>query len=52
MILKWFPDNERAIATTVVTMSLVLGSIIGVALGPIFVYDSDKVNQELGKVHC
>jgi hypothetical protein len=45
---RWFADSERALATTIGSLATPFGCILGMALGPLFVYDSDKYNILLG----
>jgi len=46
---RWFPDNERARATTFASLSDPLGIIVGMVLSPFFIQDSDKDDPEEGK---
>ncbi|KAG1681803.1 Solute carrier family 49 member A3 [Nymphon striatum] len=39
----WFPDNQRAIATTVVSMANPIGIIVGFAIPPIIVHEANGV---------
>jgi len=48
---KWFPDDQRALATSLGSLAGPFGSIIGLALGPFYIYDDDIDNPELGKEH-
>lgn len=48
---KWFADNERALATTIGSLALPLGCIMGMVLGPMFILDSDKEDVALGVSH-
>jgi len=40
---RWFSDNERALATAIGSLSLAIGCIIGMVLGPFY------INSSLGK---
>ena len=51
MATVWFADDERAIATTVGSLSIPLGCIMGMVTGPFFILDRDKVNHAQGKEH-
>jgi len=46
----WFADNERALATTIGSLSTPIGCIIGMVIGPIFVSEIDKWKPEQGKI--
>jgi len=37
---RWFADDERALATAIGSLSLPLGCIIGMVLGPLFIHDN------------
>ena len=50
-INNWFADNERAVATTIATLTLPIGCIMGLVIGPFFIHESDKYSPELGKKH-
>lgn len=47
----WFADDERALATAIGSLSNPLGCIIGLVLGPIYVPEIDKneENENAGK---
>lgn len=49
MVNNWFGDDERALATSIATLSMPMGCILGLALGPLFIPDSDRYNPEEGK---
>mmetsp|Transcript_23459 Transcript_23459/g.36141 ORF Transcript_23459/g.36141 Transcript_23459/m.36141 type:complete len:171 (+) Transcript_23459:863-1375(+) len=51
MATNWFPDDQRALATALGSLSNPLGCIFGLALGPFFVFESDKDDHEAGKEH-
>ena len=42
----WFGDNERSVAIGLIAFSFALGSIVGLTLGPMFVYEEDKDDPE------
>ena len=42
----WFSDNERAMA--IGSLSLPIGAIIGLAIGPFFIKSEDKLDHEKG----
>lgn len=46
---RWFPDSERARATTIMGMADPIGCIIGIAIGPFVIFDSDMDDHDLGK---
>lgn len=46
---SWFADDERAIATTIGSLSIPLGCIMGMVTGPFFISDRDKVHHSEGK---
>lgn len=48
---RWFKDNERAMATTFMSLCDPIGVMIGISLGPFFILDSDADDQESGKTH-
>ena len=41
---RWFADDERAMATTLMSLSDPIGCMIGMILGPMFVLDEDVKN--------
>ena len=41
---NWFPDNERALGTTVGSLSIPLGCITGLVIGPFFVSEANFVS--------
>ena len=45
----WFADDERALATTIGSLSIPLGCIMGMVLGPVFIPEIDKYQHENGK---
>jgi MFS family permease len=47
----WFGDEERALATTIGSLATPIGCILGMILGPFFVYEDDKEHHELGITH-
>lgn len=47
----WFGDNERALITTLISISHVIGNLVGVVFPIFFVTDSDKTNPETAKEH-
>lgn len=51
MATIWFADNERALATTIGSLSTPIGAIMGMIAGPFFILDKYKINHERGKVH-
>jgi hypothetical protein len=48
---RWFKDDERAMATTLMSLCDPVGCMIGMVLGPLFVLDTDNENRELGYRH-
>jgi len=46
---QWFGDNERAMATTIGSLSLPFGTIIGFALGTLYISEDDKNYPERGR---
>jgi len=47
----WFSDSERALATAVGSLSVPLGCITGMILGPFFVDESDLEDYKAGREH-
>jgi sugar phosphate permease len=47
----WFADDERALATTIGSLSTPVGAIMGMITGPMFISDSDKYSHYLGRKH-
>jgi MFS transporter, FLVCR family, feline leukemia virus subgroup C receptor-related protein len=48
---SWFGEKERALATSIGSLSTPLGCIFGLAVGPFFILDSDKSDIAEGKRH-
>lgn len=46
LINNWFGDDERAMATSLATLCLPVGCILGLILGPFFVHEIDKFKPE------
>lgn len=46
---RWFPDNQRAFATCIGSLSEAFGGIIGMFLGPLYISDDLKDDPETGK---
>lgn len=46
---RWFADDERALATAIGSLSLPLGCIIGMVMGPFFISDSLKQDHAKGR---
>jgi hypothetical protein len=47
----WFGDGERALATTIGSLATPIGCIMGMVMGPFFIFEEDKENHELGVTH-
>ena len=47
----WFADNERAIATSIGSLSTPVGAIMGMVFGPFYIHDSDATHTEVGENH-
>ena len=45
----WFGDNQRATATTISSIAIILGTVVGFVLPAFFVTDSDRVDPEEAK---
>jgi sugar phosphate permease len=52
LIHLWFADDERAMATSIATLSLPIGCIMGLVIGPFFISEMDKLKPEQGKRHA
>jgi len=50
MATVWFADNERALATAFGSLSMPLGCIMGMVIGPFYVSDDDITNG-MGRDH-
>jgi hypothetical protein len=46
MAFRWFGDDERAIAITFGALGSPLGCIIGIIVGPLFISEVDKTNND------
>jgi hypothetical protein len=44
----WFGDQERALATTIGSLATPIGCIMGMVLGPFFIFEADKNDVEVG----
>ena len=47
----WFADNERAIATSIGSLSTPVGAIMGMVFGPFYIFDGDATHTEIGEKH-
>jgi fucose permease len=47
----WFGDEQRALATTIGSLATPIGCILGMIMGPFFVFESDKLDHDLGITH-
>lgn len=47
----WFGDGERALATMVGSLAAPIGCILGMVMGPFFVFESDKDDHLNGKIN-
>lgn len=52
LVNNWFGDDERALATSIATLSMPIGCIIGLAMSPLFIFNSDREDKDAGKSHC
>ena len=55
MAYRWFPENERAVAISLVTLGNPIGSILGMVIGPLFIQETSSspfpVQKEIDQVH-
>ena len=48
---SWFGDQERAVATAIGSLALPVGAIVGLVMGPFYIFEDDEIDKVSGRQH-